>query len=86
MKEVLPLHSGLPWLSSDEHDDVGVIELFLGFVAVGDLSRAKDTDLRRGKLQSSSSRATPFMTLRAGVMSRSLRLMETPGKMEPLQS
>lgn len=86
VEQVLPLHSWLSGLSSNEDNDISILELLLSLVTITDLNRPYLTDLSSGKLQSSSSSATPFMTLRAGVMSSRRRLMETPGKTAPLQS
>ena len=73
LEEVFSLHSWLPWLTTYEDYDISILKHFFSFVSVLDLYQHKNTDLRGVKLQSSSSSATPFKTLTAGVISSNLR-------------
>ena len=73
LEKIFSLHSRFSRLSSYENYNISIFEHFFSFVTIFDLNRRKTTDLRGAKLQSSSSRATPCITLTAGVISSILR-------------
>ena len=86
MEKIFSFHALLSRVSSNKHYQVSIFEHLFCLVPIFDLNQLIFTDLRVGKLQSSSSKATPFMTLTAGGISNSLKWMSAPGKTKPLHS